>query len=162
MNVVGAPVVVDLLRQSMAQGQTPFLTVSSSSMTPLLRTGDQIGLEPITPQHLRVGDIVTLVNEADLLTHRFWGWENGRLRTRGDRPLQFDPLWLPDKLLGRVVVPRRSGRSFSLTSGRGQRLNCHLSQLVLVEGRLMGQKWAVRLIHRANFVWASLLTRIVF
>ncbi len=150
-----------MLRQSLTQGQTPFLTVSSASMTPLLKTGDQIGLEPATLSQLQPGDIITLAPEGDLLTHRFWGLENGQLRTRGDRLLLFDPLWPADCLLGRVSVRRRNGRSLSFTSGQGQRLNKHLARLSQIENQLMPNKWLVRLWHRALFIWAITAVKII-
>ncbi len=149
-----------MLRQSMAQGEMPFLTISSGSMAPLLKIGDQIGLEPIAPSRLSLGDIVTVAPEGDLLTHRFWGMKDGQLRTRGDRPLLFDPLWPPDCLLGRVVVRKRNGRTLSFTSGRGKRLNRHLAWLIMTESHFLNKKWLLRLIHRANFVWASFIVAI--
>ena len=149
-----------MLQQSMAQGQTPFLTVTSDSMAPLLKTGDQIGLEPTAVSQLRPGDIITLAPKGDILTHRFWSLEMGQIRTRGDRLLLFDPLWPPDCLLGRVIVRRRNGRSLSFTSGRGQRLNRHLARLTQIENRLIPNKSLVRLFHRAVLVWARFIIAI--
>ncbi|MCP4426219.1 MAG: hypothetical protein GY803_17145 [Chloroflexi bacterium] len=156
-----ASLIVDMLRQSLEQDEMPFLTISSGSMAPLLKTGDQVGLEAAEAARLKPGDIVTLATERDLLTHRFWGWEDGRLRTRGDRPILFDPLWPPDCLLGKVVMRKRNGRSLSLTSGWGKRLNRHLARLIIAEVHFLDKKWLIRLIHRANFIWASFVAAIV-
>lgn len=150
-----------MLRESLAQGNMPFLTIGSGSMAPLLKAGDQIGLEAVEALQLEAGDIVTLAAEGDLLTHRFWGWEDGRFRTRGDRMIVFDPLWPPDCLLGRVAERRRNGRILTITSGRGQRLNRHLARLIMTESHFLDRKCLIRLIHRANFAWASLMTTII-
>ncbi len=150
-------IIAEMLREGLARGDMPFLTISSGSMAPLLKAGDQVGLEAVDPLQLDAGDIVTLAPEGDLLTHRFWGWEGSRLRTRGDRLLMIDPLWPPDCLLGRVIVRQRNGRTLSFTSGKGQRLNRHLARLNLSESHFLNKKWLIRLIHRANFAWASLI-----
>lgn len=151
-------IIANMLRQGLAQGQTPFLTISSDSMAPLLKSGDQVGLETAEISHLHPGDIITLVTEADLLTHRFWGLTEGQLRTRGDRSLLYDPLWSPDCLLGRVIVRRRNGRSLPLDSGRGKRLHRHLAWLVMAESYFLDKKWLVHFLHRAIYIWASIIT----
>lgn len=51
-------VVADLLRDSMAQGQKPYLTITSGSMRPLLHVGDEVQLEPVTLADLNEGQFV--------------------------------------------------------------------------------------------------------
>lgn len=155
--------VADMLRQSLADGQRPFLTISSDSMTPLLRTGDQVGLEAVASNQLQIGDIITLEQGDHLLTHRFWGLDgNGRLQTRGDRPLTFDPPAATNQLLGRVVARRRAGKELALTNGSGHRLHRHLIWLLKTESRLLNmpltaekqRRLLVRLIHKKIYLWA--------
>jgi hypothetical protein len=169
--------IADMLRQSMANGQMPFLTISSNSMAPLLKTGDQVGLEAVEPGQLRAGDIITLVQGGHLLTHRFWGLDaEGRLHTRGDRPLALDAPGNPDQLLGRIVVRRRQNRELLLHTGAGRQLNRHLVWLVRVESRLLTghvpsptapplppqkqRRWAARLVRRFFLTWARLVVGI--
>ncbi|MCB9420693.1 MAG: hypothetical protein H6667_12870 [Ardenticatenaceae bacterium] len=165
--------IVDMLRQSMAAGLTPFLTITSDSMAPLLKVGDQVGLESVKVEHLHIGDIITLVQNGHLLTHRFWGIdEQARPFTRGDRPFTPDPPGSSDQLLGRVIECRRQQRELSLKSGAGKRLNQYLTWLMRLESRLLTgyapspngpilppqkqQALLTRLVHRAFFIWASL------
>ena len=169
--------VADLLRQSLAAGQMPFLTISSGSMAPLLQSGDQVGLEPIEANQLMMGDIVTLVQDGHFLTHRFWGMDDERrLQTRGDRPLTPDAPSQVGQLLGRVAVRRRHNRELGLQVGAGRRLNQHLAWLVQVESYLLTGRGPlsttplilpgkrptlmVKLIRRVFFVWAILVTSI--
>lgn len=171
------PLIVDMLRQSMADGQTPFLTITSNSMVPLLKTGDQVGLAPAELDELAAGDIITLVQGAHLLTHRFWGRDDqGRPFTRGDRPLTPDKPGAAGQLLGRVIVRRRHDRELSLHTGAGRRLNRHLAWLIQVESYLLTghaltpaappmppekqRTLPVKLIRRAFFIWASLIINI--
>ena len=158
--------IADMLRQSLVNGQTPFLTISSNSMAPLLKIGDQVGLEPANVSQLKIGDIITLVQDSHLLTHRFWGLDrDGLLQTRGDRPLSFDSAMPSTQLLGRVIVRRRASQVLALNSGPGQWLNRHLTQLYKTEARLLNlplpiikqKRLLVRLIHRKVYLWAYLI-----
>ena len=172
------PLIIDMLRQSMAERQTPFLTVTSNSMAPLLKTGDQVGLSPVEVAQLNRGDIITLVQDEHLLTHRFWGTdEQGRPFTRGDRPLMPDAPGKTGQILGRVTVRRRHNRELSLQRGAGRRLNEHLAWLVRVESVLLTGRplsptapfvppekqraLIIKLVRRAFLMWASLAVKVL-
>lgn len=131
---------VGLLKEGMAKGTIPFLTVTSNSMSPLLRKGDQVGLRPVGTSELRAGDVLVLQERDGFMTHRFWGTiqEKGQtmLLTRGDRVLHFDRPWAAQQLLGRVVVRRRSQKLLWLDRGRGRRLNGWLARLARWENRI--------------------------
>jgi hypothetical protein len=149
--------IADMLRQSLAEGKLSMLTVSSNSMAPFLRTGDQVGLEAVELSRLQPGDIITLVQQADLLTHRFWGIVNDQIQTRGDRSLTFDPLWSADRLLGRVVVRQRAGRLISLSTGVGCRVNRHLAKSIMADSKNYSQLGLNRLRHKFLYLWATLV-----
>ncbi|MEJ2747654.1 MAG: S24 family peptidase [Anaerolineae bacterium] len=170
--------IADLIRQITRHGELPFLTITSSSMAPLFQTGDQVGLETVEPGQLNRGDIVTLTQDDHLLTHRFWGLDDGgRLHTRGDRPLTPDASSSASQLLGRVIVRRRQQRELSLQMGAGRWLNRHLAWLVQVESFLLTghapspitpplpvekqRALFVRLVRRAFFIWASLVVTVL-
>jgi hypothetical protein len=131
-----------LLREALSKGKTPYLTVTSNSMSPLLRRGDQIGLSFCQIENLTAGDLVVMTGGEQLTTHRFWGTyeRDGRiwLLTRGDRPLIFDPPWTAEQYLGRAAVRRRDKRSLWLDHGTGGWLNARLNQLARLEGALFG------------------------
>lgn len=128
---------ISLLESSIARGQTFYLTVSSDSMTPLLQSGDEIAVVAHLPGGLRRGDIVVVDEETGLLTHRYWGKDGkGKVVTRGDRSLVFDPPWEPERLVGRVKARRRRGRTLSLERGWGAWLAAHLGRVAALEQRL--------------------------
>ncbi len=142
-------------------------------MSPLLRLGDKILLETITPEQLKSGDIITLVWPDSLVTHRYWAKEGEppvqRLLTRGDRPLVFDKPWPADALIGRVNGRSRNGRLLPLTHGAGLRLNHHLAWLANLEFRWWGQStgprlirphWIRRGIRGLLYAWATFITGI--
>lgn len=158
---------VTLLRQSLQQGQQPDLTVTSGSMFPLLKTGDRVRLERVSPADLRPGDIITFQARGQINTHRFWGViqgsrPDGRLQTRGDRSLTFDQSIGADQLIGRVILRRRGTQILSFQSGPGRWLHRHLAAVTRLETR-----WArsadvarsarsapgTRLAHRVLLLW---------
>lgn len=133
-------VVADLLRDSMAQGQKPYLTITSGSMRPLLHVGDEVQLEPVTLADLNEGDIITIAAPAALLTHRFWGWvdkEGQRFMvTRGDRFLLPDSPWAPTHLVGRVLARRRQRQVLHLRQGKEAWVGRYVARVAAAEGRL--------------------------
>lgn len=159
-----AAMIAGLLHESMKDGKVPFLTVTSNSMRPLLRRGDQVGLSATTLQQLTPGDVIVVRDGDTFLTHRFVAIRQKdaetMLLTRGDRPLALDPPWSPDRYVGRVTVLRRSGRVLSLEHGAGRWLNQHLGCLARLETRLFTEKRAGRLlrwVRRAFLVYAMLV-----
>lgn len=133
-------VVVRLLREGMSKGTIPFLTVTSNSMSPLLRQGDEVGLKSVRTSELRDGDVLVLQQQDGFMTHRFWGTlqKKGQtmLLTRGDRVQHFDQPWEAKQLVGRVVVRRRGQKLLWLDRGHGRRLNGWLARLARWENRL--------------------------
>jgi hypothetical protein len=154
-DAIGA--VAEALRASMKQGRMPFLEVSSNSMAPLLRRGDRVGLVPAQRPQLRLGDVVTYLDNGHLTTHRFWGEAAQQMVSRGDRSSAFDPPWAPDALLGRVVMRRRADRTLALDSGPGERLSRRLYMLARWESRLLQRRLPAPLIRRAIYALALLL-----
>lgn len=122
----------------------PFLTVTSNSMSPLLRKGDLVGLTAPAVEQLAAGDIIVLTGSGHFTTHRYWNsqFAGGRnwLVTRGDRPLKFDPPWSQEQYVGRVVVRRRGRRALWLDRGPGRWLNARLSDLARLEGKLFARR----------------------
>ncbi|MFW6182538.1 MAG: hypothetical protein ACOC8X_01985, partial [Chloroflexota bacterium] len=159
-----AAMIADLLHESMIDGKVPFLTVTSNSMRPLLRRGDQVGLSAAALQQLAPGDVIVVRDGRTFLTHRLVAIRRKdagtMLLTRGDRPLALDPPWSPDCYVGRVTVLRRGGRVLSLEHGAGRWLNQHLGRLARFEARLFTEKRArppARWVRRAFLVYAMLV-----
>lgn len=130
-----------LLKDGMTAGQMPFLRVSSGSMQPLLRVGDEVGVHPVTVEQLQPGDIVVVAEPTQMLTHRFWKRQGAGARpsflTRGDRVLSYDRVWTADQLLGRAVARRRQDRILWLDYGPGYWLNRTLAQVSRYEGKML-------------------------
>lgn len=138
---VDTGLLVDLLRESLASGGQPRLTIVSGSMSPLLRPGDQVTLERASLDQLRGGDIVVVAAAQNLYTHRLRAWladgDKRYLLTRGDRTLAFDAPWPAETYVGRVAGRWRAGRYLPLGPS-GSVLHNHFAHLATAEERLLG------------------------
>ena len=126
----------EMLKESIQRGITPSLTVISDSMSPLLRTGDQVGLQELAPTQARPGQIITFSNpndERELITHRVAGvvLEKGqeKIAAFGDRSLLFDAPVACENIIGLVIWRRSKNNVVNLLSGHGASLNQKLAQL---------------------------------
>jgi signal peptidase I len=188
MSTITPAVLSDLLQLGMEAGNFPYVTITSNSMAPLLQVGDQVRVQPASPEQLRPGDLIMVEGTAELMTHRYWQtWEhNGHryLLTRGDRLLQFDSPWPTSRLVGRIISRRRRQHHLDLDAGPGRWLNHRLAGIITLEMKLLtgqsqpaadhyqnhlprlraanGQPYYwVRLLRRLLWLWAALLSAIV-
>jgi signal peptidase I len=133
MIAVDSSITTELLIQSLQEGARPFLTVTSNSMTPLIRQGDEIQLVLTNQQDLEVGDIIVVGDADGFLAHRYWSTffsdGAGYLVLRGDRIKDFDSPYPANKLIGRVVARRRNKHTLDLSHGIGRQLNLLLKNM---------------------------------
>ena len=106
-----APVLVaDLLRHDLIVR----LRVTGHSMTPFIRTGDVLTVEPLRDRRLSRGDVILHAPGRRLVAHRIVGWRGALVRSRGDIAPGEDPPLLPGDVLGIVTAVERDGRSVRL------------------------------------------------
>jgi len=98
------------------------LRVQGDSMRPWLRRMDVIVVEPVTAQHLRLGDVIVLRGKASFLTHRLIGMDRARLVTKGDALWLEDPVQDVNALVGRVSLVERNTKPVWDFSSPGWRL----------------------------------------
>jgi len=119
--------VLEIVRRSLDEGQQPFFQVTSNSMSPLIRTGDDVQIAHQEVDQLTIGDILVIVDESGLLTHRLWQIisisGNRHVLLRGDRLNTYDPPYLVDQVIGRVIARRRDNHVLDLTAGLGRVLS---------------------------------------
>lgn len=176
MTNIDPSTIADSLRDSLAKGQHPWLTVTSNSMAPLFWANDLVILEVVQPEQLNPGDIVTLIDTSNgansLLTHRIWVQRDNGYITRGDHALSFDEICRPDDILGRVIGRSHRQRTLFFKDGLGHWLNRHLTALARREHRwLTGSQEApqtgvepvtfnsrTKFVHRLFFSWSIFIT----
>lgn len=115
----------DLRRVSEAvldRGGSLRFEATGGSMAPFIRPGDVLGVEPVEPRHLTVGDVALYrAPDGRPLAHRVvrtpgresgWRW----VLCADAHPGQWEHV-RPDALLGRVVCRERQGRRQRLDRG---------------------------------------------
>ena len=98
---------LDLLRS----GQAVRFTVSGDSMSPAIRTGDRVVVEP--SQESRVGTVVVRHHENRVLVHRLIAVEGDGITTRGDAMFRSDPPAPVTSIVGVVRTVERGSGTFA-------------------------------------------------
>jgi signal peptidase I len=115
-------VVRDVLHQDQAAGPLR-LPIVSDSMRPLLRAGDWIYVEAVTPAWLRLGDIIVVQRGAELITHRLVAQDGPGWRTHGDNTRGLDSVVLAEEIVGRVSAIERGTQHLDLRARQWQTAN---------------------------------------
>lgn len=108
--------VVDLLAELLQRGEAIEFRARGGSMSPIIRDGDRLRIEPVQAGQLRCGDIIAYRRGGRLFVHRYLGrWpDSGALRTRGDFHTRVEPPLDPSEVLGRVTAVGRYGKKVRL------------------------------------------------
>ena len=94
-----------LAAEFLRAGHVVELPLGGSSMRPLLFPGDVLRARPTGAGEVRAGDVVIVDLGGRLLCHRVVYVAAGRVVTRGDDSLEYDPPVTADAVVGRVDVP---------------------------------------------------------
>jgi len=107
------------LMEAVLEKNVPFrFSASGSSMTPFIRDGDAVTVEPL-PLHCRLGDVVAFVNvlSNQLMVHRIIRVSQAGYLIKGDNNSVPDGLMPASSVIGRVVRVVRRGRQVRLGLG---------------------------------------------
>ena len=101
----------DSIRQHLSKEKSVLMSVSSCSMRPVFKEGDQIEVRKVNINDIVVGDVIVFSRNLRIFTHRVVKLVVGanagiRLRTKGDMTLMFDRCVKLEELMG-VVVSRQ-------------------------------------------------------
>jgi signal peptidase I len=117
------PVLVELLR-AVLERDAPFRFIAPGfSMSPFIRHGDTVTVEPVGERALRVGNVVAFLRpDSDrLVIHRLIGEEDGAWLVRGDNCPDSDGRVLRENVIGVVTRVDRRGHRVHLALERGGR-----------------------------------------
>lgn len=97
------------------------IPVTGDSMSPVLRTGDSIYVEPVKSEDLSAGDILVYRTEGSMVAHRLIRIlrSNGKFMflTKGDTFSSSDGLLKESELIGRVYATGKYGMDLNLKKG---------------------------------------------
>ena len=126
-----------ILREQLRQGGSVTLSVTTTSMFPLIRPGESVFVAPVRSGDLQPGDMVLIDSGDEFFVHRFLGLNESRALTRGDHIRRFDEPVPLDWIIGKVVKIIRSDGALDLTSA-----GCRFQQRIMAlyflgQGRLL-------------------------
>ncbi len=105
-------------RVALRAGLPWMFIVATGSMKPLLWPGDTVEIRPCPPDQLRIGDVICVDTDDELLLHRLVGRppvQGGPgVLTRGDRCLGPDAPRAREDVLGRAVSVKRGPLAFRI------------------------------------------------
>jgi signal peptidase I len=159
-------VVRDVLHQDQTAGPLR-LPVVSDSMRPLLRAGDWIFVEAVTPAALRLGDIIVVQRGAELITHRLVAQDGPGWRTHGDNTRVLDHVVLAEEIVGRVSAIERGSQRLDLQARHWQTANRWIGRIdraklrMLQAGRATSYRSARRLAPLAAWPFQMVLRFVV-
>lgn len=133
-------VVLELLRT----GRAVRFTATGHSMSPTIRSGDCLGVEPLRGR-AALGSVLACESGGRLLVHRLVGWEGDRAVSRGDASPTTDVPVAEGSVLGIVSRIERGGRPVRLGLGRERLVIAWLSRRGLLRQVL---RWRERLRSR--------------
>ena len=81
----------------------PLAAITSSSMWPALKQGDMVMIKKVTPEGLKIGDIIVYKNEQGFTIHRIIKLNQNNLVTKGDANNVEDKPVDYKEVIGRVV-----------------------------------------------------------
>jgi hypothetical protein len=110
------------------QGKELRIPGEGSSMTPLIRAGDLMRIQPASAAEVHCGDIVVFLRNGRLMAHRVMEIRHfGRrleLLTKGDANLDNDPPLEGDAVLGMVAAVEGENWELRLDGAFKRRLHC--------------------------------------
>lgn len=149
-------VIAELYREALRGGQPLWFRVSSGSMHPLLRIGEEVYIEPATAAGLQVGEIAAFETGAGLVIHRIVrraDGENIQFLEMSDTQLRAEPVE-SEAVIGRVVAIGRGKRCIDLQHPIAQRLG-------RVTARIRYRFYTVHSSNRLTYVIVRKSSRLV-
>jgi len=128
------PALARLVAERLGAGTAVRLRVGGHCMTPCIRGGDVVTLEPLAGRRPGLGQILAFeTSDSRLLIHRVVGWQRaGEVLTRGDVSRRGDAPLPTEAVLGTVTRVERSGRAVRLGLGPERLALAWLSRLGLL------------------------------
>lgn len=114
MILTNSSIVPETLRNILNDEKTIGLIVKGASMRPYLKEGDQVWIQKVEWDCLRVGDLLAFEQNYVIFTHRLIKKSRQGLLTKGDNNLFADSFLTPHQILGKVIGFERTGKYYFL------------------------------------------------
>ncbi len=116
---------LDISTELLRRGISVRFCPKGFSMSPTIRDGEAVTVEPLKAREARIGDILLYQTERGVIAHRVVGIEDEEstarvLILRGDSLATCDAPVRAEQILGRVIEVERKGRKVKLTGRRAK------------------------------------------
>ncbi len=117
------------------------LRVSSDSMRPLLRMGDEVIVQRVDPHTLQPGDVLVMQRGGDWITHRLVAVDEHGWHTHGDNTRYADEPASAAEIIGRVIAIERETQTIDLRQPHWRTIDRRINRVqrfqlrVLTRGR---------------------------
>ncbi|MEN6393992.1 MAG: S24/S26 family peptidase [Anaerolineaceae bacterium] len=112
--------------------------VTGSSMDPFLKMGDEIYVKQMPVNSLVLGDVVVVLRENDVVTHRLIRIKDDAYYCKGDNSHIPDPAVGAEQIFGKVTAIERERKRIALESDYWIKRNHYLGLLGNMEYHLYG------------------------
>lgn len=129
--VADTGVLTDLMRETLAHGNTFRFRAPGRSMEPFIRSGDTVSIAPFSPSQPQLGDVLAFLHPLDdrLLVHRLIQIKGNKFLMKGDNTRDHNDGWVSTPhLLGRVKQVERGKRKITFGLGVEKHLIALLSR----------------------------------
>lgn len=140
---ISTATLLELMQAVLAKGAVFRFRAKGLSMTPFIKSGDEITVAPASMEKPAVGKVVAFIQPAtgQLVVHRVIGRQGSAFLIQGDNAvIQEDELVPPEAVLGCVTRIERDGRRVFLGLGLERYLVAFLSR----SGLLARLLWRLR------------------
>jgi hypothetical protein len=148
----------ELIDAHFDSGHSVRFKISTLSMAPILQPGDQILVRPISPDQIRVGDLVLIRAGTLRLVHRLiektLDAQSVRWITKGDNCRSVDETWSTDKIYGIIVLVEAEKGCANFRLGWVRSINFVLATCSRLEWKMrqVPQNLAKRLVSKALWI----------
>ncbi|NMC13055.1 MAG: hypothetical protein GYA34_09240 [Chloroflexi bacterium] len=119
-----------------AAGSEIKLKVNGTSMFPCLKSGDNVYAIPEPINNLMIGDVVAVMREHDIITHRLIKIDGNHIYCKGDNSHIPDPPVKADQIIGKIVAVEREGKRIAYDHRYWIKKNRTLGRLGYLEYRI--------------------------
>ncbi len=139
-NIKGRQILIKLLKS----GKTTDVAANGLSMFPFLLPADILRVKPVSPQSLKLGQIIVYELNHKIISHRYIKTVNKLIICKGDGLIHYDSPVLPENLLGVVIARTRNTIIKPLTSTNDRIIGYLLSMTTNITGIVF---------HYASLIW---------
>ncbi len=120
------------------------LRVSSDSMRPLLRIGDEVVVQRVDPHTLQPGDVLVVQRRGDWITHRLVAVDDHGWHTHGDNTRYADEPASAAEIIGRVIAIERETQTIDLQQPHWRTVDRRINRVQRFQLRVlaMGRRFA--------------------